>query len=139
MGVVDYCLLHGLKVSGPDHPAILCVEESVTYGALVDRVSQFAAGLRAGGVVPGDRVALLLHDTPDFVAMHLAVMAAGAVTVAISTRSSPDDLAQTLALVGPSAIVADADFGELAFNAMSISAPAARLFWRDRELKAWKA
>ncbi len=139
MGVVDHCLLHGLRLSGPDHPAILCAEESLTYGALTDRVSQFAAGLQAGGVAPGDRVALLLHDTPDFVAMHLAVMAVGAVTVAISTRSGADDLAQTLALVGPSAIVVDTDFGELAFYARSISAPAARLFWRDRELKAWKA
>ena len=46
MNAVEYCLLHGLKLAGPEHPAILCAQESLSYGALAARVSQFAAGLR---------------------------------------------------------------------------------------------
>jgi hypothetical protein len=38
---------------------ILCAEESLSYGALAARVSQFAAGLREASVRPGDRVGML--------------------------------------------------------------------------------
>jgi hypothetical protein len=44
MNAVEYCLLHGLKLAGPEHPALLCAQESLSYGALAARVSQFAAG-----------------------------------------------------------------------------------------------
>jgi hypothetical protein len=41
MNAVEYCLLHGLKLAGPEHPAILCAQESLSYGALAARVGQF--------------------------------------------------------------------------------------------------
>ena len=75
MNAVEYCLLHGLKTAGPEHPALLSAGEVLSYGALAARVSQFAAGLRDAGVQPQDRVGLLMLDTPDIVAMHLAAMA----------------------------------------------------------------
>ena len=34
MNAVEYCLLHGLKVAGPDHPALLGADEVLSYGAL---------------------------------------------------------------------------------------------------------
>ena len=89
MNAVEYCLLHGLKVAGPEHPALLSAGETLSYGALAARVSQFAAGLRGEGVQPGDRVGMLMLDTPDIVALHLAAMAAGGIAVAMSSRASP--------------------------------------------------
>ena len=71
MDAVEYCLLHGLKLAGPEHPAILCAQETLSYGALAARVSQFAAGLRETGVRPSDRVGMLMLDTPDLIALHL--------------------------------------------------------------------
>src|SRR5258705_2581216 len=65
MNAVEYCLLHGLKLAGPEHPALLCAQESLSYGALAARVSQFAAGLGEAGVRPNDRVGMLMLDTPD--------------------------------------------------------------------------
>ena len=82
MNAVEYCLLHGLKLAGPEHPAILCAQESLSYGALAARVSQFAAGLREAGVRPSDRVGMLMLDTPDLIALHLGAIAAGAIAVA---------------------------------------------------------
>jgi hypothetical protein len=35
MNAVEYCLLHGLKLAGSEHPAILCGQESLSYGALL--------------------------------------------------------------------------------------------------------
>jgi len=46
MNAVEYCLLHGLKLAGPEHPAILCAQESLSYGALAAR---FRRRLARGG------------------------------------------------------------------------------------------
>src|SRR5947207_11937821 len=139
MNAVEYCLLHGLKLAGPEHPAILCAQESLSYGALAARVSQFAAGLREAGVRPNDRVGMLMLDTPDLIALHLGAIAAGAIAVAISSRATAAELGQILAIVRPAAVVVDAEFAGVAAGAVAASSPNTRLIWRDRELRAWKA
>jgi 3-hydroxybenzoate/4-hydroxybenzoate---CoA ligase len=138
MNVVEYCLLHGLKVSGPDHPALLCAAETLSYGALAARVSQFAAGLRVAGVGPNDRVGMLMLDTPDIVALHLGAMAMGAIAVAMSSRASPEELAQILSIVRPAMLAVDAEFAETAKAAIATSSPQTRLLYRDGELAGWK-
>src|SRR5256884_7939752 len=139
MNAVEYCLLHGLKLAGPEHPALLCAQESLSYGALAARVGQFAAGLREAGVRPNDRVGMLMLDTPDLIALHLGAVAAGAIAVAMSSRASAAELAQMLAIVRPAAVVVDAEFADVAVGAVAASSPNTRLIWRDRELHAWKA
>ena len=119
MNAVEYCLLHGLKVAGPEHPALLSAGEILSYGALEQRVSQFAVGLREAGVCPGDRVGMLMLDTPDIVAMHLATMAVGAIAVAISSRASPEELEQILGTSARWALVTDGEFAEVAVSAVS--------------------
>jgi benzoate-CoA ligase len=139
MNAVEYCLLHGLKVAGPEHPALLSVGEILSYGALEQRVSQFAVGLREAGVCPGDRVGMLMLDTPDIVAMHLATMAVGAIAVAISSRASPEELEQILGIVRPVALVIDGEFAEVAVSAVARALPRTRLIRRERDLAAWKS
>jgi acyl-CoA synthetase (AMP-forming)/AMP-acid ligase II len=131
MNAVAYCLLHGLKIAGPEHPAILCADESVSYGALAARVSQFAAGLREAGVRRGDRVGMLMLDTPDIVALHLGAMAAGAIAVAMSSRASAGELAQVLAIVRPAVVVVDAEFADIAASAIAAASPGTGLLRRD--------
>jgi benzoate-CoA ligase len=138
MNAVEYCLLNGLRVAGSDHPALMSAGESLSYGALAARVAQFAGALRDGGVGTGDRVGLLMLDTPDLIAMHLAAMAAGAVAVAMSSRAGADELAQILAIVRPAVMTVDAEFAEVAATAVAAASPATRLMHRDRELAAWK-
>jgi 3-hydroxybenzoate/4-hydroxybenzoate---CoA ligase len=139
MNAVEYCLLGGLKTSGPERPAIVCAEESLTYGALVVRVARFAEGLREAGVRPYDRVAMMMIDTPDLVALHLAAMAEGAIAVVLSTRATVYELGQILAIVRPSALIVDAEFADVASNSIAAASPTTTLLGRDRELCAWKA
>ena len=68
---------------------------------------------------PRDRVGMLMLDTPDIVAMHLAAMAAGAIAVAMSSRAGPDELEQILAIVRPAVLVIDGEFAELAAAAIA--------------------
>jgi non-ribosomal peptide synthetase component F len=76
MNAADYVLAGGLTVAGPEKPAIVSGDGSVTYGELALRVSRFAAALREAGMNPGDRVAMLMLDHSDLVALYLAIIAA---------------------------------------------------------------
>jgi acyl-coenzyme A synthetase/AMP-(fatty) acid ligase/pimeloyl-ACP methyl ester carboxylesterase len=55
----------------------------VSFAALAGRVAEIAEGLREAGVAPGDRVALLTPDPPDFVASAYACWVIGAITVVV--------------------------------------------------------
>ena len=139
MNAVEYCLLQGLKRAGPEHPALLSAGETLSYGALAQRVSQFAVGLRQAGVKPGDRVGMLMLDTPDIVAMHLAAMAAGGIAVAMSSRAGAEELEQILAIVRPAVLAIDGEFAEPAAAAIAAASPQTMLVRREHELAAWKS
>jgi 3-hydroxybenzoate/4-hydroxybenzoate---CoA ligase len=138
MNAVEYGLLNGLRTAGPDRLALASASETLTYGALAARVAQFAAGLEAEGVRTGDRVALLMHDTPDLVALHQAAMAMGGVAVAVSSRASEEDLQRILAIVRPAAVAFDPAFEVRIRAALPASTPT-RLLRSDVTLPAWKA
>lgn len=74
-----------------DRVALLCGEESVSYRDLADRVARAAGALRALGIGPGDRVLLLMRDTPEFAAAWLGVVRAGAAAIALNTKLTEDD------------------------------------------------
>ena len=80
----------------------------MSYGELAVRVSRFAAALRKSGLNPGDRVAILMLDHSDLVALYLAIIAAGGIAITVSTRATGDDLRHILAIVRPFAVVARA-------------------------------
>ena len=67
-------------------PALCCGDETVSYGALRERVARAASVWRARGVAPGDRVAIKLSDGCDWVAAFLGAIWAGAVAVAVNPR-----------------------------------------------------
>jgi long-subunit acyl-CoA synthetase (AMP-forming) len=60
-----------------------------TYDEVADRVAQAAAGLRALGVGPGDRVVLMMRNIPEFHIVDLAVVFCGATPVSIYNSSPP--------------------------------------------------
>ncbi|HEX7795660.1 MAG TPA: AMP-binding protein, partial [Vicinamibacterales bacterium] len=68
----------------PDHPALLFAGNRISYAAL-DRLSDtFGAALVSIGVKPGDRVALMLPNAPQFVIAQLGAWKAGAIVVALN-------------------------------------------------------
>lgn len=84
------CLLGPNLERHPDKVAYLCAGESVTYRQLADGAYRCAAWLRKQGVGKGDRVLMVLVDSPVFVAAFLASNLIGAVPVPIST-AFPND------------------------------------------------
>jgi len=70
-------------------------------------VRAVAAGLRADGVRPGDRVAVFGGNTPDWIVLDLAVLAAGAVTVPIYPTASRIQVEHVLADSGAVRVLAE--------------------------------
>ncbi|GAA3077335.1 long-chain-fatty-acid--CoA ligase [Streptomyces glomeratus] len=65
----------------PDRPALRVGTQITTYAELDERSARAAALLRAEGVRPGDRVALMLPNVPEFVVLYYGVLRAGAIVV----------------------------------------------------------
>ncbi len=69
----------------PDKTAYIDDIQSLTFGALDERVRRFAAGLLGLGVHPEERVLMLLHDSVDFPVAFLGALYAGVVPVPANT------------------------------------------------------
>ncbi|SEF19599.1 fatty-acyl-CoA synthase [Amycolatopsis pretoriensis] len=80
----------------PDVEAVVTATERITYGELATLVARIRAGLAAAGIGRGDRVGLCLGNGPDWVALFLAIGAAGAVAVPVNTRFTADEVRYTL-------------------------------------------
>jgi len=71
-------------------PALICLEKTITYGDYVTTIRQIASNLIRLGVQPGERVAMLGHNSSQYVITLLAIIQTGAVVCPLSTRL-PDD------------------------------------------------
>jgi benzoate-CoA ligase family protein len=89
-------------------PALRYEGDTLTYAELADLVARTGAGLRRLGVDIEQRVALLLPDSPQFVAVFLGAMRIGAVPVTLSTLLSPEEYAYLLDDCRASALVVHA-------------------------------
>lgn len=65
---------------------------SMTYDEVADRAARAAAGFRALGVERGDRVVLMMRNTPEFHWLDLGALMAGATPVSIYNSSAPDQI-----------------------------------------------
>lgn len=90
--------------------AIYFGEETVTFGALNQRTNQTGNALRALGVSQGDRVLLMIKDSPNFLYVHLGTMKIGAVAIALNLRLSGGDLKYTIEDSEASILVIDEMF-----------------------------
>lgn len=64
--------------------ALLCANESIGYAELGMRVQRAAAAWVCLGAAPGDRVLILLSDSPEFAAAWLGALHAGIVAIAVN-------------------------------------------------------
>ena len=93
----------------PEHPAIVCDGESVTYRDLMELVARRAYGLLASGVTVGDRVALVGEPGLDWVVAFHAIGWVGAVVVPLSMDSTQEELADQIERVDPALVLSATD------------------------------
>ena len=74
-----------------DAPALVFGGREISYGELRLATLQMAHAITSLGVQRGDRVALLLHDSPEFVEAFIATCSLGAIAVPINMALRLDE------------------------------------------------
>ncbi|MGW4028568.1 AMP-dependent synthetase/ligase [Streptomyces sp. NPDC004838] len=102
----------------------------VTATQFLAEVRSAAKGLIAGGVEPGDRVALMSRTRYEWVLLDFAIWSAGAVSVPVYETSSAEQVSWILADSGAVAIIVET--GEHAAEVESVRGglPGLREIWR---------
>jgi acyl-CoA synthetase (AMP-forming)/AMP-acid ligase II len=89
--------------------------EAISYASLDDRCRRFAGFLRSRLVVPGERVAILLRNVPEFVIAYFGTISAGCVAVPVNYRLSASEVAYILSDCSASVVVTNEErFGQVA-------------------------
>jgi long-chain acyl-CoA synthetase len=86
--------------------ALAAGSESWTWTDLDAAVSRIAGGLVALGLRPGDRVVLLLGNTPAFPLSYFATLRAGLVAVPVNTGLTAPEISHIVGDVGASLVLA---------------------------------
>jgi fatty-acyl-CoA synthase len=76
----------------PDRAFVVTDARTWTYAEMDAWVDRLAAGLVAAGVQPGQHVAVVLANYPEFVALKFAIARAGATTVPVNFLNRRDEL-----------------------------------------------
>src|SRR5665213_2429703 len=87
--------------TSPDRPAVKDLDRELTYAELAQEVDGLASGLIREGVEEGDRVALHLPNSVDFVVAALACLRMSAIFVPLAVT---DPVARVDAILADSAV-----------------------------------
>jgi len=89
--IVDYIADNAAR--DPGRVAIHFKDHRYSYGDLEAAAARGRGALAARGIKPGDRVALVMSDSPEMIVAFLSIMGAGAIAVPCSTLLPPEGLA----------------------------------------------
>ncbi|MCK5772122.1 long-chain fatty acid--CoA ligase [Algiphilus sp.] len=111
-------LLHKARRERPDATCTVGPDSRRTHAEVADRVARLAAVMRDHGVRPGDRVAMLAANAPEYLEFFFAGWWCGAVVTPINARWSPAEVVYALDDSGSRLLITD--------NAFLATADAAR-------------
>jgi long-chain acyl-CoA synthetase len=85
-------MLEAVAARHGDKTAIVCDGFRMSYAELDEASNRLAEGLLSLGVKKGDRVAILLVNSPQFVVVYFATVKIGAIAVPLDTKYKPGEL-----------------------------------------------
>jgi long-chain acyl-CoA synthetase len=103
--VVLQAMLDDAAEHHADSTATIFFNRKRTYKSISDAAWRFGSGLRELGVKKGDRVALVLPNSPQFVIAFYGALRAGAVVVPCNPLYTPPELNHQLADSGATVVV----------------------------------
>ena len=112
MNLATWVERHGRRLA--DFPAVAVGERiHATWAEFADRTARVAAGLRDDlGSMPGDRVAIVMNNRPEYLEALMAIWHAGLVAVPVNARLHRDEIAYILDHSGSSIALTDADHAD---------------------------
>jgi long-chain acyl-CoA synthetase len=105
MSLTIASILAESAVRHADRPAVVLGDLRLTYAQLWGHSLQYAAVLREKGIGPGDRVALLLPNTPHFPLAYYGTLALGAVAVPVHALLKAEEIQYVLEDSGAKALI----------------------------------
>ncbi|WP_051505178.1 class I adenylate-forming enzyme family protein [Brevibacterium sp. VCM10] len=100
-----------MPVVDPEATAVvLGTEETMSWRQLREAELRYARILQRCGVAPGDRVAILLRNSTDYVAWYLAIGRVGAIGVRLNWRLTGPEIEFALSDSETSVLILDAEF-----------------------------
>lgn len=113
----DHTLIHYFLENSariwPDKTALVHGEVRATFAQVNSAANQLAGWLVGRGVVPGDRVVLLLENGLEYVVSYYAALKAGAVAVPLNSELKADGLIPLLGELEPAIVISSAKFERL--------------------------
>jgi long-chain acyl-CoA synthetase len=100
-----YALLAEAAAAYPDLPAVRFYQVRLTFAQLWAQAQRAAAAYAEVGVRPGDRVALMLPNCPQYVMAYYGALRAGAIVVQINPLYTARELQRILTNAGAETIV----------------------------------
>jgi fatty-acyl-CoA synthase len=108
----------------PRNPAILYLDQVMSYAQLDARANRYANWAKAQGIGRGDCVALLMENRPDYICAWLGMFKAGAQVALINTNLMGPALSQSIAMSGARHAIVGAEIVEAFQGAPFETAPA---------------
>lgn len=97
----------------PDKIAVICDDVRETYAGLNAQSNRLAGWLIGQGVLPGDRVAILLENSLEYVVSYYGVLKAGGVAAPLGGDLKSDGLLRLLHKLDGKALITSARFETL--------------------------
>jgi len=98
---------------GADRTAVLYEGNKTSYRELWTRCRKLAGMVSEKGVKPGDRIAILADNSPQYLEMYVGLPAAGFVIVPLNTRHAEPELRYALEDANAKLLITDRDPGSL--------------------------
>ncbi len=98
-------LLEKSVLTHPDKIALDFGDHQITYKTLLEIIHKMATGLIDSGVNKGDRIAILLPNTPHFIFSYYATLSVGGIVVTLNTLSQRDELSLIINETTPNVII----------------------------------
>lgn len=109
-------------------PALIADGQTLSYAALAQRSHQYARWALDEGVAPGDVIALLMPNCPDYVAIWLGLTRVGAIVSLLNTNLVGDSLAHVVNTASPRHLIVAGEL-ETAAQAILPSLPSTLRRW----------
>jgi acyl-CoA synthetase (AMP-forming)/AMP-acid ligase II len=113
--------------------AFVCGELRLTYAQAWDRVRRVAAGLLAAGLLPGDRIGVLMLNCHRYAELHFAADYAGLVLTPINHRLAPAEVEYILDHSEAAALVIAPEFGSTYDACATALAGLRQVIWSEAD------
>ncbi|HMG75999.1 MAG TPA: benzoate-CoA ligase family protein, partial [Pyrinomonadaceae bacterium] len=113
--------------------AVLYEHTEITYQQLREGTMRAAEALQASGIGAGDRVGILLNDSPEFITSFVAIISLGAIAVPVNLALRREDQLFILKDCGACAAIVEARAAESLFQALDSQTDVKNLFVVSRD------